>query len=97
MTYWTDRGVKPGSELDRHLEAIKAEKKKHERDNMINTIIASLVGAGLAYWSWQTIAHAAFGFSLFFTITAVGNRISFELFQLRAELKATDIMNREGL
>ncbi|MEI3807562.1 hypothetical protein V6R85_23870 [Agrobacterium sp. CCNWLW32] len=97
MTYWTDKGVKPGSELDQHLETIKAEKKKRERDNMINTIIASLVGAGLAYWAWQTIAHAAFGFSLFFTVTAVGNRISFELFQLRAQQKATDIMSREGL
>jgi hypothetical protein len=96
MSYWADKGIKPGSELEQHIEAIKIEKKKRERDTIVNTVIASVVGAGLAYWAWQTIAHAAFGFALFFTISAVGNRISSELFQIAAQQKGREIMDREG-
>jgi len=97
MSYWADRGVKPGSELEQHLEAIKAEKKKRERDTIVNTLISSIVGAGLAYWAWQTVAHAVFGFALFFMISAVGNRISGDLFQMAAQQKGREIMDREGL
>lgn len=96
MSFWTDRGVKPTTELDVHLETIRAENKKRERDNILNTTVTSLIGAGLAYWALQTVAHAAFAFFLFFSISAIGNRISGELFQLRAKQKATEIMAREG-
>lgn len=84
-------------EIDEHLAKVKAEAKKRNRENVVNTAIASIVGAGLAYWAWQTVAHAAFGFSLFFTVTAVGNRVSYELFQIRAQQKATEIIDRAGL
>lgn len=86
-----------GQELDDHLAKVKDEAKRRNRDNAVNTAIASIIGAGLAYWAWQSTAHAAFGFSLFLTITAVGNRVSYELFQLRAQQKASEILDREGL
>lgn len=97
MSFWTDRGLAPNPELDAHLEDIKVQKKRRERDNILNTLVTALIGAGLAYWAWQTVAHAAFAFFLFFSISAVANRISGELFQLRAQQKATDIMNRAGI
>ncbi|AYM66217.1 hypothetical protein G6L68_25355 [Agrobacterium fabrum] len=84
-------------EIDAHLEKVKAEAKKRNRDNLTNTAIASIVGAGLAYWAWHTVAHAAFGFSLFFTVTAVGNRVSYELFQLRAQQKASELLDKAGM
>lgn len=84
-------------EIDEHLVKVKAEAKKRNRENVVNTAIASVVGAGLAYWAWQTAAHAAFAFSLFFTISAVGNRISYELFQLRAQQKANELLDKAGL
>lgn len=96
MSYRIDRGLKPNPELDAHLEDIKVQKKRRERDNILNTLVTSLIGAGLAYWAWHTLAHAAFAFFLFFSVSAVANRISGELFQLRAQQKAAEIMNREG-
>ncbi len=86
-----------GQELDDHLAVVRAEAKKRTRDNAANTVITSIVGAALAYWAWHTVAHAAFGLSLFFTVSAVGNRISYELFQNRAQQKASRILDREGL
>lgn len=85
-----------GAELDKHLEDLKAEKKKRERDGIQNTLVTALIGAGLGYWAWQTVAHAVFAFFLFFAISAVGNRISGELFRMHAQQKATEIMDREG-
>lgn len=98
---WRTAAIETGEETDvagtrRAPGEDEVEKKRHERDNILNTFIAALVGAALAYWAWQTIAHAAFAFSLFFTISAVGNRISFELFQLRAQQKVREIMDKEG-
>ena len=84
-------------EIDEHLAKVKAEAKKRNRENITNTAIASIVGAWLAYWAWHTVAHAAFAFSLFFTITAVGNRISYELFQLRAQQKVNELLDKAGL
>lgn len=84
-------------EIDAHLEKVKVEAKKRNRDNMTNTAIASVVGAGLAYWAWHTVAHAAFAFSLFFTVTAVGNRISYELFQLRAQQNVNELLDKADL
>lgn len=84
-----------GRGLDDHLDSVKAEARRRNRDNIANTAITSVVGAGLAYWAWHTVAHAAFGLSLFFTVSAVGNRISYELFQIRARRKASEILNRE--
>ncbi|SMD16424.1 hypothetical protein [Rhizobium sp. RU36D] len=82
-------------ELDDHLKAVKAEAKKRERDNVVNTSISALIGAGLAYWAWSTIAHAAFGFALFFAISAIGNRVTDELFRARTQQKTREIMDRE--
>lgn len=84
-----------GQDLDDHLKAVKAEAKKRERDNVVNTSISALIGAGLAYWAWSTLAHAAFGFALFFAISAIGNRVTDELFRTRTQHKTREIMEGE--
>jgi len=60
-----------GQELDDHLKSIKVESKRRERDNVLNTSISALIGAGVGYWAWQTVAHTVFSFFLFFSISAV--------------------------
>lgn len=97
MSFSTDHGLKPIPELDAHLEDVKLEKKKQDRDNILNTLVTALIGAGLGYWAWQTVAHAVFAFFLLFSVSAVANRISGELFRLRAQQKASEIMDRAGM
>jgi hypothetical protein len=83
------------AELSSHLEAVKAQMKIREGENVQNTIFTALIGAILGYWAWQTIAHAAFAFFLLFSISAVGNRVTSELFRIRAQQMAADITEKQ--
>jgi len=85
------------SELDRHLEQVRVDFKKRGRENLTNTLALAAIGAALGYWAHGTISQAALYFFLCFTISSVGNRITDELFRLRAQQTAAEIQSRETL
>ncbi|WP_425624938.1 hypothetical protein [Agrobacterium radiobacter] len=82
------------SELDDHLEAVRVGFKKKTRENVGNTLASACIGAALGYWAFGTLPHTVLIFFLVFVISAVGNRITDELFRLQAQQKATEIQNR---
>lgn len=84
-------------EIDAHLADLKIKSRKKYRDDLWNTLIMAAIGAGLAYWAYQTVAHAVlFGFVVF-TASAVGNRVSGELYQWRAHVDSNKLMDRLGM
>jgi hypothetical protein len=85
------------TEMEAHLATLKIDSKKKYRDDLWHTLVMTAVGAGLAYWAYQTVAHTVlFGF-LVFSVSAVGNRISGELYQYRTKQEATALMDRLGM
>ncbi|MDU0365135.1 hypothetical protein RWK44_32720 [Rhizobium sp. 25PS6] len=85
------------TELDAHLEDLRIKSKKKYRDDIWNTLFVTAIGAALAYWAYETLAHTALFAFLSFNIVAVGNRISGELMQWRAKIEANQLMDRLGM
>ena len=85
------------TEIEAHLADLKIKSRKKYRDDTLNTFIMAAVGAGLAYWAYQTIAHTVlFGF-IVFTASAVGKRVSGELYRWRAQIESNKLMDRLGM
>lgn len=63
----------------------KRERKSAERADILNTCVAVVVAAALAYWAYGTLAHAVLFAFLVFAVAAVGNRVCTDLRQYRAQ------------
>jgi hypothetical protein len=67
------------SEFDAFVQKTKAENKAHERSDLMNTSVSALIGAALAYWAYGTVAHAVLFGYVIFGLSAVANRVVWEL------------------
>lgn len=79
--------------LELFFKSISSENKKRGRSEIQETLAMSAIGAFLGYLAFGSIYHGLlFGF-LVFSISAVGNRISGELFQIKSSLRGSMIID----
>jgi ribose/xylose/arabinose/galactoside ABC-type transport system permease subunit len=85
------------SELDDYMAQLKAETKTKYRDQVLNSLIAIVVGGGLAYWAYGTVAHTLLFAFIVYAITAAKNGIESQMHQFRASMESKRIMDRHGM
>ncbi len=84
-------------ELNFHIAELAVKTRARNREDLWNTAIMTVIAAGLAYWAYRTVAHAAlFGF-MAFVVVAMGNRISGELYRWRTKIEASKLMDKLGM
>lgn len=81
------------AQLDDYMAKLKAETKTKARDQIINTLVAIVIGASLAYWAYQTIAHMVLFSFLVFVVVSVKNAIEQQMHQFRASVESKMLMD----
>jgi hypothetical protein len=77
--------IQDDPEIATFLERLKRERKTAEWSDMGNTLVVTVIGGALAYWAYGTIAHTLLFAFLVFAISAVGNRVTGDIRQYRAQ------------
>ncbi|WP_421477692.1 hypothetical protein [Agrobacterium tumefaciens] len=72
---------------------LAAETKTKARDQVINTLIAVVIGAALAFWAYGTIAHMTLFSFVIFVVVSVKNTIEQTLHQFRASIESKLLMD----
>jgi hypothetical protein len=84
-------------EFDAHLADLKAKSRRKYRDDIWKSLVVIAIAGGLAYWAYETVAHAILFAFMAYCIAGVGNRISGELYQWRTSLDGNKIMDKLGM
>ncbi|MBD8663042.1 hypothetical protein IFT59_07220 [Rhizobium sp. CFBP 8752] len=76
------------AQLDDYIKKLQAETKVKARDQVINSLVSIVIGAGLAFWAYGTIPHMVLFSLMVFVIMGVKNSIEQALHQFRASIGA---------
>ncbi|MGJ7040915.1 putative membrane protein YccC [Shinella sp. BE166] len=84
-------------QLDDNMQRLAAHTKVKARDQVINTMISVVIGAGLAFWAYGTLAHMLLFSFVIFVVLGAKNALEQALHQFRASIESKMLMDKLDL